>query len=295
LALLRETDPARAVEWAIELIGRRREHRVLEPALAALGEEPPGAARMPLRERYFDLAENGDRADQDCDLRVAVVRALRRLDSRADDDVAEAAIGTVQIRMGVDVAQALRAEGLLLLAESSPERADLRAAGLLLDAHTSTFSGEPAVTAMRVLSRRGQLLPIWSLIHRPEVTAGAFLGRLIPDVLAQAFAALRAAPSDLQLESLAAHLAYARGAGAEGEPVALVAAEAILLNELAQGYGLVFDLLAESGNQNLYRYLVMTAARGRDPRLREELERMRRAERDEGKRAVLAEALGPTR
>src|SRR5262245_21142258 len=125
LRLLQATDPARALEYALELIDLRREHRALEPALAALGDEPPPAARQPLRRRWLDLTENGDRADQDCALRVAILRALRGLDSRADDDVAEAAARTVQIRMGVDVAQGLRAEGLLLLAESSPERADL--------------------------------------------------------------------------------------------------------------------------------------------------------------------------
>jgi hypothetical protein len=293
LSLLQATDPARAVAWAIELIERRREHRVLEPALAALGDEPPAAARQPLRARYVDLAEHGDRVDQDCALRVAIVRTLRAVDSRADDDLAEAAIRTVQIRMGVDVAQALRAEGLLLLAESTPERADLFAATLLLDPHTSTFSGEPAVTAMRVLAGRGQLLPIWSLVNRPGVMVGAFLGGRAPaDVLAQAFASLRALPADLQLEALGAHLAHARGMGEEGEASALVAAEAIVLNELADGYGLLTDLLSETANLNLYRYLVLTAARGRDPALRTLLERLRRGERDERKRAVLDEVLG---
>jgi len=289
LRLLQSTDPAGAVAFAIELIGRYREHRALEPALAALGDEPPAAAQLPLRTRYLDLAEGGDRFDQDCALRVAIVRALRGLDSRSDDDLAEAAARTVQIRLGVDVAQALRAEGLLLLAESSPERADLLAAALLLDPHTSAFSGEPAVTAMRVLARRGQLLPIWSVVHRPGVLSG---GGAAADVIAQAFASLRALPADLQLEALGAHLAHARTLGEEGEAVALVAAEAVVLNELADGYGLVVDLLRESANLNLFRYLVLTAARGRDPALRLELERLRRGERDERRREVLDEALG---
>jgi hypothetical protein len=289
LRLLQSTEPAQAVGFAIELIGRYREHRALEPALAALGDEPPAAARLALRARYLDLAESGDRFDQDCALRVAIVRALRGLDSRSDDDLAEAAARTIQIRLGVDVAQALRAEGLLLLAESSPERADLLAAALLLDPHTSTFSGEPAVTAMRVLARRGQLLPIWSVVHRPGVLAG---GRAAADVIAQAFASLRALPADLQLEALGAHLAHARALGEEGEAVALVAAEAVVLNELADGYGLVIDLVRESTNLNLFRYLVLTAARGRDPALRLALERLRRGEREERKREVLDEVLG---
>src|SRR3989442_15871036 len=65
LRLLQSTDPAGAVAFAIELIGRYREHRALEPALAALGDEPPAAARPPLRTRYLDPAGGGGRFDQD--------------------------------------------------------------------------------------------------------------------------------------------------------------------------------------------------------------------------------------
>jgi hypothetical protein len=181
------------------------------------------------------------------------------------------------------VAQALRAEGLLLLAESSPERADLFACDLLGDPHMSTFSGEPALTAVRVLARRGQRLPIWLAARRPGLPA---------DVLAQAFASLRSIPHDLQLDALRAHLTEAADRGEVGEPVALVAAEAIVLNELPEGYGLVVDLLRETPNANLHRYLVLTAARSGDAALRAKLEALRRAERDTARRAVLDEAFG---
>src|SRR5919201_5708344 len=98
---------------------------------------------------------------------------------------------------------------------------------------------------MRVLARRGQLLPIWTVVHRPGAMPG---GGWVADVLAQAFASLRALPADLQLEALRAHLAQASALGEAGEAVALVAAEAIVLNELADGYGMVLDLLRESSN-----------------------------------------------
>jgi hypothetical protein len=43
---------------------------------------------------------------------------------------------------------------------------------------------------------------------------------------------------------------------------------------------------------NLYRYLALTMARAADPVLRDRLVTLQRGERDEKKRAVLAELLG---
>jgi hypothetical protein len=253
LRMLADLNPEAALGLAVELVERERVHRALEPSLELIQRAAPAEARPALRTRYFDLAEHGDRHDQDCALRVAIVKALAAIESREDVDVAEAAIATVQIRMGVDVAQNLRAEGLLLLALLQPEIADFRAVELLGDPHASTFSGEPSVTAVRVLAARGQLLPIWAAARRPGTPA---------DVLAQAFASLaRGAPKRLQLEALLAHLSEAQGRGEEGEALELVAAEAIILNELKDGYGAVMDLLKTTQNRSLKEYLEATIRR----------------------------------
>jgi len=259
LSILRASDPDRAHAFALDLIARERAHRALEPALALVAEAARPESRPVLRARYFDLAEHGDRYDQDCALRVLVIRALAATESREDRDVCENAIATVQIRMGVDVAQNLRAEGLLLLASIEPELGDYRAVELLGDPHTSAFSGEPAVTAVRVLARRGHYLPIWGLARRAGVA---------PDVLAQAFASLaRAAPGGYQTEALLGQLAEARARGEEGEATALVAAEAIILNQLVDGYSAVMELLGTTANRNVRDYLELTVRRSPDPRL----------------------------
>lgn len=258
LRMLVEANPAAALGLAIDLVERERVHRALEPALAVIERAAALEARPALRARYADLAEHGDRHDQDCALRVAIVKALAAVETREDADVAERAIATVQIRMGVDVAQNLRAEGLLLLALLEPELTDYRAVELLNDPHMSTFSGEPAVTAVRVLAKRGHLLPIW-VVARRSGTA--------PHLLAQAFASLGpSAPKRLQLEALLDHLGTARARGEEGEALALVAAEAIVLNELKDGYGAVMELVRTTPNRSLREYLEATirrsAARG---------------------------------
>lgn len=284
LSILRQSDADAATAYAIELVATHHEHRVLEPALELLTAAAPAGARMALRARFADLAERGDRLDQDCSLRAGIVRALRAIDSRSDGDVAEQALRTVQLGWtGVDLAQGLRAEGLLLLAAGDPERADLFAAELLGDPHASRFSGEPTLTAIRVLARRGQFVTIWAKVRRPG---------LPPDVVAQAFASARSVPADLQLAALREHLDAATALGEEGEATALVVAEAIVLNELADGYPLLLDLLRETPNTNLHQYLVVTAARASDPRLRNLMDGLRKQERDERKRAVLDSALG---
>jgi hypothetical protein len=282
LTLLRQSDAAAATAFAIELVAAERGHRVLEPALKLLAERAPTAAREPLRGRFADLDEVGDRFDQDCALRVGIVRALRAIDSRRDQDIAEAAIATVQINWtNVDLAQPLRAEGLLLLAEIAPERASYRAVELLADRHVSPFSGEPTLTAVRVLMAQGQLLPIWGVVQRADLPA---------DVLAQAFASMRRAPRDLLLNVIRAHLSRARDQGEVGEAVALVAAEAIVLHELTEAYDEVVELLEETPNLNLFRYLALVAAR--EGALRARLEELRRRERDESRLAALDAGLG---
>ena len=284
LGMLQSIDRERAAQVAVEVIAAERVHRALEPALKLVEDDPPAEARQPLRARFFDLAEDGLHRDVDCELRTTIVRVLRRLDSRADHDVAEAGLRTVQITPpgGVDVAQPLRAESLLLLAQGDEERADYFAAEMLSDPHTSAFSGEPAVTAIRLLDQRRQWLPIWALARRPGLQV---------DVLSQAFASLRHAPADLQLEAVRDHLAAAIARGEEGEPVALVAAEAIVLNGLAGGYELVVGLLRDTANANLFRYLASAALRSESAALHEQVAGLRDAIADE-KRQVLQELLG---
>jgi hypothetical protein len=171
----------------------------------------------------------------------------------------------------------------LFLAEIDRGRVEYFAVELLNDPHLSSFSGEPAVTAIQVLAARGQILPIWALARRPGPQ---------PDVLAQAFASLRGAPRDLQLDALLGHLTEAIDRGEDGEPVALVAAEAIVLNRLTGGYATVVKLLRQSTNLNLVLYLAVTAARQDDPALRVFLIAARDAERSSQKAAILSEALG---
>lgn len=264
LSELRETDPNAAIDYAIELVARERQHRLLEPALDVLTADPVEKARPALRTRFLDLTENGMRVDQDCELRVRIARVLRTIGADADRDLAETGLRTIQLQppARIDVAQPLRAGCLVWYAELDPERANFYAVEMLTDPNTSEFSGEPAVSAIRVLAADGHVLPIWALARRRGLPS---------DALAQAFGSLRKTPADLQLQALREHLAWTREAGESGEAVALVAAEAIILNGLTEGNAEVVDLVRRSENRNLGLYLVVTAARHGDSDLKARL------------------------
>lgn len=282
------SDRTAALPFAIELIAHERVHRLLEPSLDLLLESPSLAARPALRERFVDLTDTGVRYDQDCSLRVRIVKVLRAIESPEDVDLAERGVRTIQLQppARIDVAQGLRGQSLLWLAERDPVRAEYLAVELLQDPHESAFSGEPAVTAIQVLAARGQVLPIWALARRPGPQ---------PDVLAQAFASLRHAPADLQWDALRDHLTSADERGESGEGVALVAAEAIVLNRLADGYDAVRNVLQETPNLNLFTVLAMTVARSGDDPMRERLHALHANHRDLSKATILDSILGKSR
>src|SRR5579859_7292067 len=148
LGQLERSDPAAAVDLAIELVAREHAHRVLEPALDIIAETAPVRARSSLRNRFLDLTENGMRLDQDCALRLRLVKALRAISSTEDADLAERGVRTIQLQppARIDVAQPLRGQSLLWLSEVDGARAPYFAVELLHDPHLSRFSGEPAVT-----------------------------------------------------------------------------------------------------------------------------------------------------
>ena len=288
LNTLWESDRDAAFEFACQVVSRERAHRALEPALEILTHRPRFEARPALRERFVDLTETGMRYDQDCALRVLIAGALRAIGATEDLDLAKIGLRTVQLQPPgrVDVAQGLRSASLLWLSEIEPSRVDYYAVEMLQDPHASTFSGEPALTAIRVLAARGQILPIWALARRTA---------LAPDCLAQAFASLRKIPADLQSEALLEHLARAMDEGENGEGLALVAAEAIVLNGLSPGYPTVLKLLRETTNPNLLLYLLTAIVRSGEVALRDELARLQASEGDPSKRRVYDQMLGSTR
>jgi hypothetical protein len=112
-------------------------------------------------------------------MRAAILRVLRHIILPSDAPLLERAVSTVeptpQDRAG---GAALRSAALIALADLDPELAGYHATACLAAANnpslTSSMTGEPAVTAARVLGVLGQPLPLLLAVNadlHAEVTA----------------------------------------------------------------------------------------------------------------------------
>ena len=153
-------DPKAQAAYALALLRPDQPRQVLQAALAVLEETPAPAARPPLLSLYAHLAADSRKRDAGAFLRRAVVDALRPIALPADVTLALDAVTAYQF-MPDDQAQTLRASGLLLLNDLDETLARFHAVRLLADPHTNPMSGEPALTAVRVLTSQDELASLY--------------------------------------------------------------------------------------------------------------------------------------
>jgi hypothetical protein len=159
LASLR-IDPAARSRFAAELLAESGSPSILFPAAAALEEHPLPGARDALIGAYGRVAAQARKLDSGGALRAALMRAIRSVAVAADVPLLEEAACTYESSVQGPGATELRAAALVALLEAAPEAAVLQAARILAEADdprcTHSGSGEPAVTAARVLGAAGQ-------------------------------------------------------------------------------------------------------------------------------------------
>ena len=119
------------------------------------------------------------------DLRIAILGALLPIADPQDQVLAERVVATYEFLppQREECASSLRTAGLVLLSTIDPVLASYHCTRLLVDSYTSKMSGEPAVSAIRLLTGQvshlpyqGHLLPLYSYIFdqhecHPEVEA----------------------------------------------------------------------------------------------------------------------------
>lgn len=161
-------DPGERAAYALDLLASERSVRLLEAALSVLeraaDDAVPPTTRAALRDLYERLDENGPRNDAGGTLRAAIARLLRRVGRPADAGILERAALTFEYEPPgrEEVAGMLRAAALAALNEVDEALSASYAARLLTDVHTNPMSGEPALTAARVLAAQGQWLPLYA-------------------------------------------------------------------------------------------------------------------------------------
>lgn len=183
LQRLRTLPSDERVPYALQLIARESSVTLLSVALEVLeGHTLPTEARGAFVHCYRQLAEHAPKRDIDGKMRAKIITLLA---SQAGDELLIAAVNSYGFSHGrQEVAGGLRATALVHLDVSDPDTAAWYAIKLLHDArYTSSMSGEPALTAARVLFAQERLQAIYGyLLSAPQP--------FIPEVIGECLRAL---------------------------------------------------------------------------------------------------------
>lgn len=275
------SDPEAQAAYAASLLRPTQARLVLQAALPILAATPVPEARPALLALYDHLAANGPKRDPGAFLRRTVLDALRPIVLPADAALLAEAVATYEFLPPEfkEEAGLLRGGALVALNELDHELAGYHAARLLVDEHTEEMSGEPALTAARVLASQEQWLPLYQV---------AMLGerRVLPDVVSECLRSLSAIPAELMP-------GIVERFGNTTNATVLVGLFDLLIQHKAGPQALPFleESLARLQDPDLYRYLVIALLSARNEALNGLVVRSARFETDQAKIAVLLEAL----
>lgn len=268
--------PREQVEYARRLLETARNPEVALAALAVLAPREDIALRPALLSKYEYCDAKGVRRDQGGVIRVAILNALRPIVQREDVPLLERAAMTYEFLYG-EAAGDLRAAALLTLNEVDDLLAAYHSVRLLEDPYTDLMSGEPAVTAVRVLASQDQSLPLYAYVIHEQTR--------VAEVLAESLRSLVMIPASL----LPAIVEKYREC--DDEIVLLGLFDLLLAHDVrAQYSGFILDFLRTTTLYNIYRYLVSLLIATHDEVLIKDLETMFKAEQDRYKSAILREA-----
>ena len=167
-----------SVELGVAHLARARNPEAIASAAGMFGDSSDPRIQKVIGEKYAFLNAEPRRRDSGCFQRVALVRALRGRATVSEIPLLETALWTREIIGRFDSASDLRAAALVTLDDVDDSVASFHAVRLLSDAHE--MSGEPALTAARLLAAREQFLPLYQAVAdgegRAEVRAVCLRG-----------------------------------------------------------------------------------------------------------------------
>lgn len=182
------------LDIGLALLRDAKNPEALAVALEALPSTADARVRPAFLNKYTDYAAHSGRADPGGFQRTLLLKAWRPWATLDDIAVLESALWTFEFLPPgpSEVAGNLRGAALVNLNDLDQRLAAFHAVRLLGDQHTST-SGEPAVTAARVLAQQQQGLPLYER---------ALEGRGHSEVLAESLRGLSEMPLSLVLRLL---------------------------------------------------------------------------------------------
>ncbi len=185
------SSPAEQISYALSLVETERMTDVVLAALQVITKNPSSAARPVLLRKYAYLDADGIKRDPGGFVRSQILRALRRV-ARVDDlPLLERAATTYEFMPPArsEVASEIRSNAVVAMNELNAELASFHCVRLLADSYTSTMSGEPALSAARILASQLQLLPLYQYVVSPTPR--------VPEVVSEALRSLAAIPGSL--------------------------------------------------------------------------------------------------
>jgi len=218
-----------------------------EAALEALLERPLPQLREQLRTLYFEIDADGQKRDPGAHLRTRIAQLLLAGEDPRDIDIALRAADTHESSMGVDGTSNLRAVGLKIIASADPDLFPYVAAEHVND--SSTFSPEPANTALQLLASTG---------HEVSVYQWIVSGVHDPALIEAAIDLLQDAPAIVISRCLAQLTTGA--VETKDEPLLTKLAETIVERELEDTYPALVSIVRSAISNELYSYLALLLA-----------------------------------
>ena len=266
--------------YALELLVPKYGLEVVRTAVGVLEKHPLPKARSKLRDLYWYYAEHDGTRDPAAYTRSAILKALREVMGLDDIELVIHAVSAYEFLPPefTEEASLLRSTAIVLLAELDTRQATFFATRLLADGHTEPMSGQPALTAVRVLASLGELIPLYYYASQP--------GGVHSEVLSECLRSLSGAPSTA-LDALVAQYGESKDA----------AAKAGLFDMLLIGEGaplhpdFIVANLRNADGLDLYRYLVTVMMTSTIPEVRTLLVDTVRDENSRDKLEIVEDAL----
>lgn len=269
-----------AAAYALELIATDRQAEVLLAALKVLSGAPHHGAHDALVARYEEFERGGRQRDAGGYVRAALLQALEPLILPGDLPLLTRAV-QVHEPSPQDAAAptGVRAAAVAAMLRLDPELASYHGVAMLHDERrTSHFTGEPAVTAVRVLAAAGQEVAL----------VGFALGGGHPEVVAECLRELRTVPPTV----LAKVVEAARRAAELDEVVALGLCDLFVRHQPDEALCTAMaEFMRRAASPELYHYLAAAIVAERREDLLAALAEVARAETNRDKLRALAEAL----
>lgn len=269
--LLEENSLDAARDLALAMLGKSRRREVVDVALQALdGAQLVESARPVLRDLALYYFENPAQ-DKTIVAREKPLRLLTSIGNPADLDLYQRGVSTYEVQPFLgEVAHNLRAVSLVGLALVDSSLGSVYATKLLSEIDsTSVYNGEPAVTAVNLLARQGQTLPIYQYLLLGGLDA---LEAGLNEVVGRALESLGGDfPANLYAPLVELFLPRDRAL------VSMGIVSHIVENRVVSLYPAVEQIITGTRHHELHHYAVVLLAAARDEALTAMLYRLAKA------------------